>query len=452
MISPRVSRGWVVAAAMVLCACSGLLRAAPDVQVPLDLGGRITVIDPSLEAKLGLFPDYAGFREARLYRIGDGDFQLEVVFGGTDGVLRDRISMSSTATGEFRSRVTALIARQAPQAMIDQEGRTKFVNGMRVFAAGWYGWNVPLALGVINRPAVSTGLYLITAGGGFFVPFWATRNAMVSQGQAELGLCGAGSGIAHALMLNIASTGGEDLHPQGVGAASLALSLGEMAAGYWWAGREGLPGGTGRTMSVMSAFGLAGGLAGASLVDPFDDRSRMWGWAGLAGSVAGLGAGNLLARAQPYSIADADLLALTGIVGAYAVPSFLYVAGIGHDKSLTMGALSGAAAGVAAGHLLTSSRDLDGNQVLLIGLGSVSGGSVGLGTTYLIRGRNGAAGAYLASGAAGALVGFAAAWYGVVDRPSQGRGADLRITPGLVPATADGRVFPVPTLALEASF
>jgi hypothetical protein len=443
--------------ALVVSICPALSAGVSDVQVPLDSGNRITVIDRALEAKIGLFPEYAGFREARLYRLPDGGFQLEIMSDGPEGVLRDRVPLTATATGEFRERVSALVSRRAPQAVIDQEGRTRFVNGMRVFAAGWYGWALPAACGV-SRPEVTMGMYLITAGSGFFIPFWATKNAAVSLGQAEVGLCGAGNGIVHALMLNLASSG-NDMHPRGFSATSLGLSLAEMGAGYWWAGHEGMSGGQGRTMTIMSGFGLGFGLSAAYLYGggSIDSRPRTWGWAGLAGSATGLCAGYLMARGQSYSISDADLVCITGLLGAYAAPAFLYAGGVRHGKSLTAAALAGGASGIVLGHGFNSDRDLDGNQVLLIGLGSVSGGCIGLGVTYLTRKDRSAAGPFLAYSAAGAAAGFALAWWGVVDRTAHAPQAPgwhvrLRIAPENALALMGARFPPAPLAVLDATF
>jgi len=452
---PRSVRIWAAAAAVAVSVRPALSGESSDVQVPLDPGGKIAVIDRALEAKIGLFPEYAGFREARLYRLAGDGFQLEIMSDGPDGILRDRVPLSATATGEFRERVSALVSRRAPQAVIDQEGRTKFVNGMRAFAAGWYGITLPGACGV-HRPEVTLGMYLITAGSGFFIPFWATQNAAVSQGSAEAGLCGAGNGIVHAFLLNLASSGSE-IHGRGFCASSLGLSLAEMGAGYWWAGREGISGGQGRTLTVMSAFGLGLGLTSAYFYGPFGDRPRTWGWAGLAGSAAGLSAGYLMARRQSYSIADADLVGITGLLGAYAAPAFLYACGIRHGKSVAAASLAGGAAGIVLGHVLTADRDLDGNQILLIGLGSVSGGCIGLGVTYLTRRDRSAAGPFLAYSAAGAAAGFALSWWGVVDRAAPapqapGRSVRLRVAPESALALMGAPFPPGPIAVLEASF
>lgn len=355
---------------------------ASDTQVPLDAAGKITVIDQDLEKKVSLFPDKPGFHEARMYRLEDGSFMLETTREAGREILRDRIPMSSTAAEGFQAQVSDRINRLSPQSALDQKGRNRLINGIRALSAGFYGWGLPASLNVQNG-GVGGGMYLVTAGTGFFLPLYLTRDIPVSEGAAEMGLYGGYDGIGHAVLLHLAVQGAENMHGQTVIATSMAASLGEMYWLFGWASRSGISGGRARAASVNSEFGVAVGLASA--FSSGTGSSRAYGVCGLAGSAIGFHAGSFLASRQNYSLGDASLLQVTGLLGAYVPVSALQAAGISGAKSLVNAGILGAVSGLAFGDWLTRDRDISEGQAFLAGLGTASGGLLGLGVVYLAR-------------------------------------------------------------------
>ncbi|MBL0063387.1 MAG: hypothetical protein IPP40_18355, partial [bacterium] len=72
-----------------------LSAQAQDISVPLDTTGKIFVITIELENKLNLFPDYAGFMEARLYHVKRQQHFLEVLGRRDSSVVRTRIPQTT---------------------------------------------------------------------------------------------------------------------------------------------------------------------------------------------------------------------------------------------------------------------------------------------------------------------------------------------------------------------
>src|SRR6185295_10082406 len=93
----KIWMAFLIAAAPV-----GVL-AAQEVQVPLDEAGRLEMITPELARKLDLFTDVAGFREARLFRVSDSSYVLEVTSGDRAGLRRDRRPLSAAEAAAFRA-------------------------------------------------------------------------------------------------------------------------------------------------------------------------------------------------------------------------------------------------------------------------------------------------------------------------------------------------------------
>jgi len=384
---------------------------ASDIQSPLDVNGKIMVIDRSTENRISLFPDKPGFREARLFRLEDGSYTLEIALDSGNNLLRDRISMSATSVEAFRIQVSEKIARLFPQSSLDQKGRNRLINGIRVLSVGFYGWALPASFNVQNG-GVAGGMYLVTAGTGFFLPLWMSRNYPITEGSAELALYGGYNGIAHAILLQTSFMTWERLHSQTVVATSMAMSMAEAYYLYRAGLGYGISGGQGRTMAAAGEFGLGIGLATAFSAGASGDQrsSRAFGLCGLAGSGLGFWAGQKLSAAQSYSPGDASLFRFIGGLGAYTSVSALKASGIGGEKALVNAGVIGAVSGLAFGHWLTSDRDISEGQAFLLGLGATSGGLFGLGVAYIARPNNFNNRMFHAASAIGATTGLGITW------------------------------------------
>ena len=433
---------------MALAITSAL--SASDVQVPLDTAGKVAIIDMTLEKKLGLFPSSTGFQEAKLFRLESGSFTLETIREEGKDILRDRIPMSATEAEIFRARVTEKIALLSPQSAIDQKGRNRLINGIRVLSVGFYGWALPASFNVQNG-SVAGGLYLVTAGTGFFLPLWMSRNYPITEGSAELALYGGYNGIAHAVLLHTTFMTFEHLHDRTVVATTMALSMAETYA-FYRAGMEyGISGGQGRTMAVASEFGTGIGLAAAysAGASPDNGSSRAYGICGLAGSGLGFLAGQKLSARENYSLGDASLLRFTGGLGGYITVSALKSAGINGSKPLVNAGILGAVSGLAFGHWLTSDRDISEGQAFLLELGATSGGLFGLGITYLARPNNFNQRMFFAASSIGATAGLGVTWQMIRDDLPSSVPA-VRIGLRMHPLNLSSNV-PLPMLTAEAS-
>lgn len=84
---PRFLTRWGPALLLLLCVATA---SAQEVRRAFDPEGRIETIDAELAEKLGLFSEYEGFEEARLYQQADSTFVLEIVYRPGPETLRDR--------------------------------------------------------------------------------------------------------------------------------------------------------------------------------------------------------------------------------------------------------------------------------------------------------------------------------------------------------------------------
>ena len=112
--------------------------------MPLDTSGTIFVITSELENKLGLFPDFRGFIEARMYLTGDSAYFLEVLEQKDSSVVRKRIPQTAAQVNDLRNQVSAAITMRSPQTMYDQSGRAGLLVNSAILAGGYYGWAYPV--------------------------------------------------------------------------------------------------------------------------------------------------------------------------------------------------------------------------------------------------------------------------------------------------------------------
>jgi hypothetical protein len=337
------------------------------------------------------------------------------------------------------------------------EGRVPFLATTTLMGLTVYGWTLPSAFGV--NPDRDTrafiGLYMLTAGASFVVPYLATMDGDVTPAQANLAFYGATRGLWHGLFL--ASVFGGDItvnnHFQAWSASLLLGSAVEMAVGYGVARSTDLTPGTARTIAVGGDFGLGWGLAmGAMLGLHHDDHSadaqaRGMAAAGLVGTVAGVAGGWALAERRRNTWGDGEVLRAAGLLGLWlgftADLVLDWDPGRTSDEKKAFATLMvGGAVGLGTGDVLVQPTDFSVSESLLIDLATITGGLATAGLGYLFT--SGSSGAtpkgFAASSAIGAVAGFALSYWGYRDdairrhaRASRDRapGASVALVPTL---------------------
>lgn len=408
MPAPRSASVLGLLAGLALALLPAPSARAQETQAPLDRAGRVERIDAKLARRLGLFGDHVGFQEARLFMAPDSSLTLEVTSVRGGRLQRERVALSAGAADSLRARVSALIAVRAPAATLNQEGRVWLLVSSSLLGLGFYGWALPVAADLQDEQAI-VGTYLLTAGGSFFLPFAATAGQPISYGMTNLALYGATRGIVHGILLYDLA-GGQEF--EGAVGAALAASVAEGVAGYVWARSAGLSSGSATTIANLGDFGLLNGLAVSSLADYYSNQRETSGAAVmLLGSAAGMFGGSQLAAHRRYSYGDASVMRdviLLGVLASQMVTRWSDPEG---TKPYIGAAMAGSGVGLAAGDFLVRDTDFSAGQSVLVTLGTLAGGTLGLGLAYLTT-LNGSdhGGLVVTASTLGAGAGFAATY------------------------------------------
>jgi len=382
---------------MTLCG----VATPQETQVPLDEGGKVALIDKALEAQLGLFPEYEGFEEARLFQSSDSTFDLEIIFRVGDKLQKVSRPLSGDDVLALRARVTSAIRAKAPETGLDQSGRSAFLIGTALLSLGYYGWAVPYVLHIDDGRGFG-GVYMLTSGLGFFGPFFLTRTRSVTDGEATLSLYGATRGVVHGWCVS-ALVAGDDREARDTITLGMLASFSEYAAGFIAADKADMSAGTAEAISAMGDFGLGLGWGTSYVTDR--ENEKLEAGAMLAGSGLGLLGGGLLSRTQHYTRGDAYVLRAAGTLGAY-----LALAGSASvsddDKAAVASYMAGTLGGLAAGHYLLRGRDFTTGQGVIVNLSQVAGGLFAAGLVFITGVDTDPVWPYMVSSSAGALTGF----------------------------------------------
>lgn len=269
-----------------------------------------------------------------------------------------------------------------------QEGRTALLATSTAAGLILYGAGVPNVLD-INDTRATVGIYMITAGSSFLVPYFVTADLPVSWGMTNMAFHGATRGAGHGVLLTnlFADDGNEDLY---LGMAMAGSSL-EMLAGAWYGHSAGLSAGEGHLLGVGADFGLTYAAAFASTAawdSTIDSYQRIASSSALAGTALGFFAGEMYRGQRHVTWGDAEFLRTTGLLGAFAGLNFADWTGMMDGQSaeryVPTTIAVGSLASLALGDYLGKDQDLGVGEALLIDLGSVTGGLLAAGLTYLI--------------------------------------------------------------------
>lgn len=443
------------ALALVAALASPARVRAGETQVAFDHAGKFFTLDARLAHRLGVFADTtAGFSEARLFAADDSSYVLEITSQRSGRVLRERSPMSAAQVESLRNHIDALVRVRGGTTLLDRDGRLPFVLGSAGLGLAYYGWAVPAAFDVGDASAV--GMYLVTAGASFFLPWYATSSADISSGQSRLALYGATRGIWHGILL--ADLSEEDVEWRTGLGWSLGTSVGEGVLGYVLGRNASMDEATAATIGVGGDFGMVIGAGAAAMGDAWDDGSGASASAlMLGGAVGGMVLGRAAAASHRYSVGDASVVRAAATLGGWA--GLTVTAATKDDaKEATWGSalVLGTVVGLGVGDRLASGRGIARNTGMMVEFGSVAGWLMGMGIPALANGDDDASGeSIMWGGLIGGSVGYLAT-YSAARRmtPPRTRGAwDVRVEPTTLAGRDDGgRVRPVPALALSARF
>ncbi len=380
---------------------------AQETMVHIDEEGKLDFIDAKLEKKLGLFSEYKGLKEVRLYQISDSGFVLEILYQPESKLLKVRKPLTREQVQELRKKVSERISLLAPETVINQDGRTKLLVSTSLVSLGYYGWTIPTIMRIDDSRAF-VGLYMLGSGAGFFVPFMATRKSRVTDADATLSVYGQTRGILHGICLShIIHKYPDDELLHGMG---ILFSIAEGLGGYYWADRTRMSAGRASAIGALGDFGIAVGMGTAHFTGWLeDDRTDQRLPASLfLGSVAGIASGAMVSRNNDYSRGDAIMLRGAGVLGAAIPAAVAYMTEPDNKKVYTAVSTIGLMGGIYVGHILAKKNEFTTSQGVMIGLSEAAGSLIGLGTGYLFSSdSDNEDKVIIGSSAFGALAGFA---------------------------------------------
>lgn len=359
------------------------LLYAQEINIPADTSGQIYVINAELAQRLNLFKDYENFQEARLYKIDESKYVLEVNFRKVDLSLRNRIIFDQSQLDSFRidfSNKLALLDNTKP---LDQTGRLQLIINSTILGLGFWGWALPTMLEV-NNGAVSAGLYLLTAGTSFAVPYFLTTNSNITKAIGNYTSYGGYAGIVHGLLLFDLINGGISNAPSNAVIGTIMFSsITEMIVNYAIAKNQNFNSGKASTLISTSIFGA---FLGFALSDFFSLYDTPGAWSGVTIATSGLGylTGDILTKNQSYSEGDAIVLTASGLLGAALPISIVALTNPSESKPYSLAGAIGAGIGLWLGNYLTSGVDFETSQGDYIMLGTLGGGLIGAGIGLII--------------------------------------------------------------------
>jgi len=393
------------------------LLHAQEHQVSIDATGTIMRIDAEMESRLQLFKDVAGFEEAILFQSVDSSYSLEI-YSTRDGVRQRARRLMSPAEGRtFRQSVSDRLAAISPRDLIDQSGRTGLLVGTTALGLTYYGVAVPIA-SKVDDFKVGFGLYMLTAASSFFVPFFATRNSVVTEPQSGLTTYGGIKGISDGMFLYGLLAGSEGFEDDASGPLWSGFTVGITEAIVGFVVAREMDGPHVRLVTTGGVLGNGVGLGAAYLID-FDDF-RGYAALMLAGTAGGYVTTNALYNTGHYTEGDASVLATTTFGSAYVPVGILHLAGVDDERTLVAGSIGGALAGMYLGHRIAVGHDFTNSRGTLMGVGTVAMGLLGAGIGYLVSPDNDEDALRLAGGggAIGTIAGFGL-MYGLVGNEAE---------------------------------
>lgn len=386
------------------------LLHSQEINIPADTAKKIFVITSEISDKLGIFKEYENLQEARLFKLNDSIYYLEINYKKEDLLIKNRISFNQWQLDSFRLDFTDKLLKMNLVKDKDQEGRLPLIITSTVIGLGFWGWALPITFEVDNT-AVFTGLYLLTAGSSFAIPYFLTANSDIPKAVGTFSSWGAIAGIYHGLFLFDLVNGGITNAPSSsIIGTMLFSSISEMLTTYSISKSQNFTSGKSSTLISTSILGT---FLGFALTDFFDFYETPRLWSGVTLGTTGLGylLGDYLTKKQSYSEGDALVLTASGMLGAALPISIVALAEPSSSKPFSLYGAFGACLGLWLGDFLTSPVDFESSYGDYIMLGTFGGGLIGAGIGLIITSNDESRKSIPLFGTIGGMAGFSALYF-----------------------------------------
>jgi len=358
---------------------------AQEENIAFDSKKTIFKLNPDIEKQIHLFNAEGQFVDAELFINNDSLITLEIHYLKNEKIFRDRKSISLVEVTNLRQKVDSVkyfIVSETADAM---EGRGFLLGACLVSGLTTYG---PSLLGIVNTSSarINTGLYMLGAGGLFFVPFFATKNKPVGFGQANMVYYGLSRGFGHGVLLSFSMINNNDITTQIVTTTGTIAGLTEALIGFQLVEKLKLSNGNANLITVYGDYGYFLGIGTA--IQLFNTRNdinpRSIAAITLTGAIGTEFAGYFIGKKYPVSTGDAEIIYSTAMLGAFLPLTFVDLTKPKNPASYTTPSVLFGIAGLYIGHRLTKDVDYSFTQGFITKIGTVAGGLMGCGLTYLV--------------------------------------------------------------------
>ncbi len=378
-----------------------MILNAQEEGIPFDSKGKIFKVTPDLEQNLKLYSGNGKFNDAELYKESDSTYILEIHYTLDNKQYRDRKPLSLDEKEAISKKLEGVIVK-IPESSDAMEGRSLLLGSCLGYGLSLYALSI-VSIANPSDPYTGTGLYLLTAGGSFFIPYLLTENTPVSYGQANLVRHGLSYGYLHGLLFwGALSNESFDLFTNNESnsrrymAFGTLFGLSEAIASYNVVKNLNISNGTANLIKIYDNFGL---IAGVELANQFEpNNGRPFTSLALAGGISGIALGYYFDKDNSISEGDAEIIGTSAYLGAYLPLGFVKLFDPKKSWAYTTPSLICGIAGLYIGHQLIKDYDFSFSQGYLTRIGTYAGGLMGLGLSYMIAQDNSSAlliGSYL---------------------------------------------------------
>ena len=267
----------------------------------------------------------------------------------------------------------------------DQDGRSLLLTGTTLFGFGYWGLALTQALD-IEDSSRAIGVYLLTAGSSFFVPYFLTKESPVTKGMSVMAINGGLKGNLDALLLYYVVKNGDSGSDQALYASSLLGSIAELILFYKIAEKYNYSPGKANLLSTVSAFGYLYGFLGVmTLSDTPSERAIAASM--LASGLSAYFAVNHIFKTETYGDGDYVMPTITGYL-AGLVPLCVMAAmdETPEGKGLAGLSLASSVLGLWLGDRLVRDINMSSSQGNYIHLGTLGGALAALGLVFALGG------------------------------------------------------------------